>query len=132
MENTETIYKVGDKVWSPAFGWGEVVKTDNESNYCIGVEFDRVGFDWYTADGRLYSDCPICLFFTEQQYSVERPAWQPKQGEWCWFWDRDSDGRAILGRFDMMTTEGKYKREFGFSFKNCAPFTGELPPHLKE
>lgn len=131
MENTETIYKVGDKVWSPAYGWGDVVEIDMGYVYPIRVYFKTIEYYRYTADGRQDEGCPISLFFTEQQYIVERPKWQPKQGEWCWFWDDNFEESAHFARFGGMR-EDMFMTDYSTTWNHCAPFVGELPPHLKE
>ena len=61
--------------------------------------------------------------------------WQPKEGEWCWFYD-DTEGTPIFGRF--------YKQDKDFGnccypqhqinspYSYCEPFIAELPSFLKE
>lgn len=59
--------------------------------------------------------------------------WKPKPGEWCWFWD-NNDNSATVAKF-IRIYKKKYIAKVGYfeiSFPNCAPFVGELPPHLKE
>ena len=60
--------------------------------------------------------------------------WQPKEGEWCWFYD-DTEGTPIFGRF--------YKQDKDFGnccypqhqinspYSYCEPFIGELPTFLQ-
>ena len=60
--------------------------------------------------------------------------WQPKEGDWCWFYD-DTEGTPIFGRF--------YKQDKDFGnccypqhqinspYSYCEPFIGELPSFLK-
>ena len=56
-------FKIGDKVFSTVFGNGEVTKIDTpngnplDDNYPIGVTFST-DFDWYTVDGRYWSNKP--------------------------------------------------------------------------
>ena len=74
--------------------------------------------------------------------------WQPKEGEWCWFWN-DSDDIPILAKlisieyFLERPTEYKIKTPSYISetvyscmtymyFKNCEPFIGQLPTILKD
>ena len=62
-------------------------------------------------------------------------AWKPKPGEWCWFGsDQYRNSMAVLARFAQMGERGYMaKINGGYSCYNyCAPFTGELPEHLKE
>ena len=60
--------------------------------------------------------------------------WQPKEGEWCWFYD-DTEGTPIFGRF--------YKQDKDFGnccypqhqinspYSYCEPFIGKLPTFLQ-
>jgi hypothetical protein len=60
--------KVGDKVYSVAFGWGEVVCTDGFEHYPIGVRFQSAVIDthYFTLGGCYYTDNPIqSLFWNE-------------------------------------------------------------------
>ena len=68
--------------------------------------------------------------------------WQPKQGEWCWFYDTTSSAVPILAQFDYMsdhiyiTTEIQIPfsgEEFSaYGFNSCIPFIGQLPKILKD
>lgn len=67
-------------------------------------------------------------------FKNEIELWQPKEGEWCWFYD-DTEGTPIFGRF--------YKQDKDFGnccypqhqinspYSYCEPFIGELPSFLK-
>ena len=69
--------------------------------------------------------------------SKEIELWQPKEGEWCWFFDSTSKEVPILAQFDYMsdhiyiTTEiqipfsGEESSAYGFN--SCIPFIGQLP-----
>lgn len=56
-------------------------------------------------------------------------AWKPKPGDWCWFWD-DSTRIGVLDQFQYADSGRYYTSKV--DWQNCAPFTGDLPPHLKE
>jgi hypothetical protein len=58
------------------------------------------------------------------------PKWQPKPGEWCWFWD-DIKAESVLRKFSIMNGN-RFECNLGSRWLNCAPFIGELPEHLKE
>jgi hypothetical protein len=47
------IFKVGDRVFDAAFGWGEVTSYDTNSYFPVIVNFDNGEHDCYTWDGRL-------------------------------------------------------------------------------
>ena len=81
------------------------------------------------------------LFDNTQKYRGEQQyyeLWQPKEGEWCWFWDH-TDSLIVLQQFkEKIVNESKtvYRTTdiagFETVFYNCEPFIGELPSFLKE
>ena len=73
--------------------------------------------------------------------------WQPKVGEWCWFWNKcmDIDQSPRLAQFHLIVEELqkpmdfpafyqiKYKAtKLGYLYDFCEPFIGQLPTHLKD
>lgn len=62
--------------------------------------------------------------------------WQPKEGEWCWFWNGYSKYTLTLGRLAEYSKEEKlyfsYNGVVYMSYEYCEPFIGELPSFLKE
>ena len=56
--------------------------------------------------------------------------WQPKVGEWCWFWDENYT-TAILAKFENISN-GLFVEHHGNIFEYCEPFIGQLPTHLKD
>ena len=68
--------------------------------------------------------------------------WQPKKGEWCWFYDKTSSVVPILAQFDYMsehiyvTTDIKIPfrgdERSAYGFNSCIPFIGQLPKILKD
>lgn len=63
-------------------------------------------------------------------YSEECMPWQPKVGEWCWFWDENYT-TAILAKFENISN-GLFVEHHGNIFEYCEPFIGQLPTHLKD
>ena len=77
------------------------------------------------------------------RYNKNVQLWQPKEGEWCWFWNNEKD--LTLQKF--WKTEQNYfivafcekHKNDGIifydvtdkHFKNCEPFIGELPSFLQ-
>ena len=55
--------------------------------------------------------------------------WEPREGEICIFWDAVDTG-AIISKFSYMEQE-KYGTDL-YTWNNCMPFTGTLPPHMKD
>lgn len=91
----------------------------------------------YYIDGKYYEKARPTLYPIEQYRDIiaNLPApqpekWQPKPGEWCWFWDTIK-AETVLRRFKMMNGN-RFECNLGLRWLNCAPFTGELPEHLKE
>lgn len=63
-------------------------------------------------------------------YESECEVWEPKEGEWCYFWTEES--RVIVAKFEKIVGhECTYEIEDGGWFKHCAPFIGELPEVFK-
>ena len=74
--------------------------------------------------------------------------WQPKLGEWCWFWNDSFDVPifaklisidSVFGRpleYKVKTpsylSETTYNYMSNIFFKHCEPFIGELPTNLKD
>ncbi len=58
--------------------------------------------------------------------------WQPKLGEWCWFWDSDNFPPK-LRQFKRLIPSNMYKYEScqGLVYLYCEPFLGKLPTTLK-
>jgi hypothetical protein len=74
------MFKVGDKVYCPLFGWGVVVDYSAGKTYPISVSFsDR--HDSFTAEGKLLQRSPQpMIFHTEVEYVAVEPKFTP--GEW--------------------------------------------------
>ena len=57
--------------------------------------------------------------------------WQPKQGEWCWFWNKRLVQELHLSQFSNVFNDTYYTHT-GNDFDHCEPFIGELPSFLKD
>ena len=69
--------------------------------------------------------------FSVDQFTL----WQPKEGEWCWFWN------SALGIWFISTLKdfGEYNNSIQYRCNSvyyicekCEPFFGELPTSLKD
>lgn len=119
---------VGQQVYCLRFGEGVVIATDKTHSYPITVQFTH-GITHYTRDGKFhYGDANHLLYPAKPE--IIAPKWQPKPGEWCWFWD-DIKAESVLRKFSIMNGN-RFECNLGWRWLNCAPFIGELPPHLKE
>jgi hypothetical protein len=57
---------------------------------------------------------------------------EPKEGEWCLFWDDYETKNAALTKFVGMSKSGMFQSCGNINWKYCAKFDGTLPEHLKE
>ena len=59
--------------------------------------------------------------------------WQPKVGEWCWFWNVTNFDAPTLSRFcgmqDKLFRCTNSKQNL---FTHCEPFIGQLPTSIKD
>lgn len=116
MSKEKRDFKVDDWIVSSTNGLGRVNKDENGKFFIIYPD----GSGEYLKD-------------------IKYEKWQPKEGEWCWFWG-DGMRMPIIDRFIQKTEYADYTAETGINlnrysiykdFKNCEPFIGELPTVLK-
>ena len=86
------------------------------------------------------------IFKVEDEYTRYRAAdvrpWQPKPGDWCWFWLIDIHnnlvGGPICGKLSEIRIKHGLPRYYisGVTdeewFNHCEPFIGQLPSICKE
>lgn len=121
---------VGQQVYCLVYGEGVVDDVfESSGEYPILAKFSNNALCRYTNDGRIFKGRNVCLYHSKPEITV--PKWQPKPGQWCWFWDIDSDS-TVLSKFLRITEGNNYRSESGTVWQHCALFVGELPPHLKE
>jgi len=68
-------------------------------------------------------------------YIKDITAWQPKEGEWCWFYDSEYPLSYILCKFETFDNGFWCRPNFSDTierFNGCEPFIDELPSFLKE
>jgi len=59
--------------------------------------------------------------------------WQPKEGEWCWFWNKDSEMPPVLRRFKQTQKDGAHiTKDDCYFYDYCEPFIGTLPSFIKD
>ena len=56
--------------------------------------------------------------------------WEPKEDEVCVFWNNNSN-TAVIAKLRYIVNTDTYRTEHGY-WDNCMPFTGILPPHMKD
>lgn len=131
---SKPIFYEGQQVGCLMFGEGVVTQIAN-----LIIAKMEGGNQSYYHSGAFCEAARPTLYPIEQYRAIianlpapQPEAWQPKPGEWCWFWDDDSQF-IVVAKFVKITKNGKFKAQFEYyPWDNCAPFTGELPEHLKE
>ena len=97
--------------------------------------------DWITVNGPAgtfiecvsgINDDTYVLSGTNICYKSQASKWNPTQGEVCIVWDNDDICSAAIVRCDYIDTAGQYTSTDNSWWDNCIPFTGTLPPHMRE
>jgi len=131
---SKPIFYEGQEVGCLIFGEGKVTEITDVNIYVDYGDCIRT----YNSDGSYFYYSRPILYPIDQYREIiaNLPApqpepWKPKPGEWCWFWNV---GHVVrLEQFaELLTPSLRFKTKKGNWFDNCAPFTGELPEHLKE
>ena len=68
-------------------------------------------------------------------YMIDFELWQPKEGEWCWFWNYTDTPNFMM--FNGITEDNLYNGitcigGCDIEFDYCEPFIGELPSFIKD
>ena len=114
-------FYVGQKVVSER-GEGTVISTNHVGTLPILVKIDECELSYmkdgcYATKDKLPSLYPIEL--TPKFY---QPEWQPKEGEWCWFWNSEYKV-GVIGKFITRRTNRYYVASgIPNDWQNCAPF----------
>jgi hypothetical protein len=70
--------KIGDRVYSPTFGWGKIEHTNRNTRHPIQVRFFHDNyFSGYTIEGYYYIDLPVQSLFWDE-VTIEAPT-KPKE-----------------------------------------------------
>ena len=115
------MFKVGDKVFSCQFGWGEIKGIHETSDYPLDVSFGNDVEHAYTKCGRYFdTDLQPTLSFTEYDlvnggFSQERPK-EDMIGKLVRVLD-DCDYEGFLGVVERITPLGYFEVN-GFGFEN--------------
>jgi hypothetical protein len=56
--------------------------------------------------------------------------WEPRVGEWCWFYDAKDQTSAFLSKFVEISKDGKFVSDNHSKWKCCSKFTKDFPEHL--
>lgn len=134
---TKPIFYEGQQVGCLMSGEGVVLEI-NENMATVRFE------DWvddYFKNGAWLQHQRPTLYPIEQYRAIiatlpapEPEKWQPKPGEWCWFWTNSIPEGVVLARFEQEDNNTYMAKIHSWisCYDYCAPFVGELPEHLKE
>ena len=99
----------------------------------------KVG-DWITVNGPAgtfiecisgINDDTYVLSGTNICYKSQATKWEPREGDLCVVWDNDDIACAVIIKFDYIDASSKYSCSDTL-WDNCMPFTGILPPHMRD
>ena len=75
--------KVGDMLWNPMFGWGEVKNIESNASRPLMLTF-KYGNFLFEKDGS-YGDGPRSLFWDEVKIVPPKPKQKVKKWKWAYF-----------------------------------------------
>lgn len=96
--------------------------------------------DWVTVKGTLPNDKFQLtaeevkngeILIAHFRFGIEEwEYWQPKEGEWCWFWS-EGDLTPDLMQFSCIGADGKTYLSGFAGYEYCEPFTNRLPSLIR-
>ena len=119
-----------------------LIKANHSGKYIFRIKPEEPEFkvgDWITVNGPTgtFTECisgiaddTYTLSGTNICYKSQASKWEPKEGEVCIFWNNDSN-TAVIAKLRYIVSTGTYRTEHSY-WDNCMPFTGALPPHIKD
>ena len=75
--------KIGDMLWNPMFGWGEVINIESNVSRPLMLTF-KYGIFLFKKDGS-YGDGPRSLFWDEVKIVPPKPKQKVKKWKWAFF-----------------------------------------------
>ena len=133
---------IEERYYTPTDHWGKHLSGFAVSPKMLRIKPKEPEFkvgDWITVNGPTgtFTECisgiaddTYTLSGTNICYKSQASKWEPKEGEVCIFWDIGNMGAVITKLMYIMST-GTYRTEHSY-WDNCMPFTGALPPHIKD
>ena len=133
---------IEERYYTPTDHWGKHLSGFAISPKMLRIKPKEPEFkvgDWITVNGPTgpFTECisgiaddTYTLSGTNICYKSQASKWEPKEGEVCIFWDIGNMGAVITKLMYIMST-GTYRTEHSY-WDNCMPFTGALPPHIKD
>jgi len=126
--------RVGDEVWHPVYGNGEIDSIDKEEEYPISIRMENGYLYTFTPDGRYCSDdVPTLCWghrdgFLDQGTPPDR-TWKPTKPTPCWVWnDNENQAKAAIVTAHIACVELPYLTIGGSKYKHADPLKSyELP-----
>ena len=78
------------------------------------------------------NDDTYILSGTNICYKSQATKWNPTRGEVCIVWDDDCLSSPSIIKFDYTNDSSQYRATDNTCWDNCMPFTGVVPPHMKD
>ena len=133
---------IEERYYTPTDHWGKHLSGFAISPKMLRIKPEEPKFkigDWITVNGPTgtFTECisgiaddTYTLSRTNICYKSQASKWEPKEGEVCLFWNNDSN-TAVIAKLRYIVSTGTYRTEHSY-WDNCMPFTGALPPHIKD
>ena len=133
---------IEERYYTPTDHWGKHLSGFAISPKMLRIKPEEPEFkvgDWITVNGPTgtFTECisgiaddTYTLSGTNICYKSQASKWEPKEDEVCIFWNNASN-TAVIAKLRYIVSTGTYRTEHSY-WDNCMPFTGALPPHIKD
>lgn len=93
----------------------------------------KVG-DWVRDGENIYQFIEPSSIYSYELSLQRCELWQPKVGEWCWFWNfNEMPTLEQFSKYHNLDDHlGNYETLAVKLYQHCEPFIGELPTYLKD
>ena len=116
-----TQFKVGDWV---TINWHQDEEPNQITDIWEGDSTESVDSSSNPSSTVFFDTCACRLL-------EERTHWQPKEGEWCWFWNNHTNICPLLRKLEYTLNSNFYTND-EMIFTHCEPFIGQLPSLIKD
>lgn len=121
------ILKVGDRIYSPLGGYGEVLSINHTVSLPIKIRWDNTDWSSFTKEGKYYTFSPECLLFPSKE-NRDWNTWKTKKE--CPFkpFDKVLARNATNQCWNAEFFSDKYSNIFyciGGNYAQCIPYNKE-------